>query len=700
MNFQEFKQRFQLSLNPQQEAAVQQTEGPVLLLAVPGSGKTTVLVSRLGYMIWGRGIEPERILTVTYTVAATRDMRERFARKFGEEMAARLTFRTINGICAVVVNRYAAWKGVQPFALINDEKQLNALVRELLAGQGIPFPGDQMVKDARTHITYCKNMMLSDGEIREHKVDGMDFPVLYRGYQQRLRDGQKMDYDDQMVFTYQIFRQYPQLLEQFQRRYPYICVDEAQDTSKIQHAILRQLAQASRNLFMVGDEDQSIYGFRAAWPQALLEFDKVYPEAKVLMMQTNYRSTRTIAERADRFIQRNQKRRPKHMITENPEGMAVKRHMLKDYNRQYAWLVKAAQTCDRPTAVLYRNNDSALPLIDLLHREGIPFSARQREGFFFTSPLVRDLTEMLIFAYDGADPEAFLRFYYKLDLKVKKAVVAEILRDIRPGDGVLDLLADSERLEPWQQGKARALRTHFSKLPTLDSYSALYRLVNFMGYGEYLKDQHADTARLDVLLTLANHTPYIPAFLDRLEELREILEGMETRSQCPFVLSTIHASKGLEYDRVILVDAVKGVFPAVDEGEAHEPEELDALEEERRLFYVGATRARHELEFLCYEKKFGESLGVSFPFVAQFLGEEKEKELEKKTISLRTMPTAAQVSGWEKEYTPGTVVEHKVFGAGVIQSRSGSIAVISFERVGEKKLDLPTCLKQGSLKIK
>ena len=121
MDFCEFKQRFQLSLNPQQEAAVQQTEGPVLLLAVPGSGKTTVLVSRLGYMIWGWGIEPERILTVTYTVAATRDMRERFARKFGEEMAARLTFRTINGICAVVVNRYAAWKGVQPFALINDD---------------------------------------------------------------------------------------------------------------------------------------------------------------------------------------------------------------------------------------------------------------------------------------------------------------------------------------------------------------------------------------------------------------------------------------------------------------------------------------------------------------------------------------------------------------------------------------------------
>jgi len=700
MDFSQFKQRFQLELNPQQDQAVQQTEGPVLLLAVPGSGKTTVLVSRLGYMIWGKGIPPEQILTVTYTVAATRDMRQRFARRFGEDMAARLTFRTINGICAVVVQRYAVWKGTQPFELITDEKQLNTLVRELLTRQGIPFPSDQQVKDARTHITYCKNMMLTEEQIGEHTVDGMDFPTLYRSYQSWLRENHRMDYDDQMVFTHRIFRQYPQLLEQFQRRYPYICVDEAQDTSKIQHAILRQLAAASGNLFMVGDEDQSIYGFRAAWPQALLEFDQVYPTAKVLIMQNNYRSTRTIVAHADQFIQRNKKRHPKHMTTQNPEGPAIRKQVLKDYNRQYHYLLQVARTCSQSTAVLYRNNDSALPLIDLLHREGIPFASRQREGFFFTSPLVRDLVDMLEFSYDDTDRERFLRFYYKLDLKVKKAVVVQALNHMQPGEGVLDVLCDSPALESWQQGKARALRTHFSKLSSLTSYGALHRLVQFMGYGDYLKEQHADTAKLDVLLTLANHTPQIPAFLARLEELRAILEGLEAPSNCPFVLSTIHASKGLEYDRVILIDASRGIFPAVDDRESLSPEEEETLEEERRLFYVGVTRARKELELLCYENKFGEALGVSFPFVEQLLGEEKDSAPEKKKLSVRSVPTSRQVAAWEKDYTPGTIVVHKMFGPGVLQSRSGSIAVISFEKTGDKKLDLPTCLKQGTIKLK
>lgn len=700
MTFSEFKQRFQLNLNPQQEAAMQQLSGPVLLLAVPGSGKTTVLVARLGCLIFCGEVAPEQILTVTYTVAATRDMKRRFGEKFGEELAQRMTFRTINGICAVVVARYAAWKGTEPFQLINDESRLNVLVRDLLARGGCPFPSDQQVRDARTHITYCKNMMLTDEEIRSHKVDGMDFPALYAGYQQRLKENRWMDYDDQMVFTYRIFHQYPQLLEQFQRRYPYLCVDEAQDTSKIQHAILRQLGERSGNVFMVGDEDQSIYGFRAAWPQALLEFDKVYPQAKVMLMETNYRSSRTIVERADAFIQRSVNRRPKHMRTENGPGEPIRKIVLKDYNRQYSYLLKIARECTGSTAVLYRNNDSALPLIDLLERNGVPYACRQREGFFFSSPVVRDLTDMLSFAYDDGNRELFLRFYYKLDLKVKKPVVAGVLNLQRPGESVFEALLDSEQLEPWQRGKAKALQTHFSKLSQLSAFAALQRLVKYMGYGDYLREQHADTARLDVLLSLAGQAGDIPDFLQRLEELKEVLENQQPRPDCPLVLSTIHASKGLEYDRVILLDGVEGILPSVREEEGMSGEELQALEEDRRLFYVAVTRARHKLELLCYENRFGEELGVRFPFVTQLLGEPEKRqaeEREKKSISLRSTPTAGQVALWEKEYVPGTKVQHKLFGQGVLVSRSGSIGVIEFVRSGAKKLDLPTCLRQGVL---
>jgi len=692
MTYKEFKTQYPIPLNRQQEEAVRQTEGPVLLLAVPGSGKTTVLVTRLGYMICCRGIRPERILTVTYTVAATRDMKSRFVRFFGEEHANKLTFRTINGLCAVVIQYYARQRDTDAFSLLDDERQIKSVIRDLLARTGTAFPSDQQVNDARTHITFCKNMMLSESEIRAHKVDGMDFPRVYFAYQDFLLRSKRMDYDDQMVFTHRIFRQYPDILAHFQRRWPYLCVDEAQDTSKIQHAILRLLASGSGNIFMVGDEDQSIYGFRAAWPQALLEFEQVFPGAKVLMLETNYRSTRAIVEKADAFIRRNQSRRPKRMRTENRQGSAIRRIVLTDYSRQYSYLLKVAENCSESTAVLYRNNDSALPLIDLLEQRGVPYSCRQREGFFFTSPLVRDITDMLEFAFDDGNKDLFLRFYYKLDLKLKKAVVTKLLYGMPKDRSVFDALLESGELEPWQIGKVKAMQTHYSKLPYLTSFAAIQRLVKYMGYGDYIREQHGDTAKLDVLLSLANQTPAVGQFLLHLRELKERIESLEPRPDCPFVLSTIHASKGLEYDHVILIDAVDGLLPS--------SEEAGELEEERRLFYVGTTRARKQLEFLCYENKFGEPSDAAYTFISQFLDEKpKNRAAPERRPPQPAGPSGEQISAWMKDYIPGTEVTHSYFGRGLLTKREGNFATISFREAGIRKVDLPTCLRQNKIRL-
>ena len=692
MTYEEFKNRYHIRLNPQQDAA--------LLLAVPGSGKTTVLVTRLGYMLYCKGIRPEQVLTVTYTVAATRDMKARFTSSFGEEFADKLTFRTINGLCAVVIGHYARQKGARPFALMDDERQANSVIRDLLSRTGTAFPSDLQVKDARTSITYCKNMMLTEEEIRACKVDGMDFPQLYFAYQEFLRRSRQMDYDDQMVFTYRIFRQYPDILAYFQRRWPYLCVDEAQDTSKIQHAILRQLAAGSGNLFMVGDEDQSIYGFRAAWPQALLEFERVFPGAAVLKLETNYRSTRAIVEKADAFIRRNQSRRPKQMRTGNPQGGPIRKIVLADYSRQYNYLLKVAESCTGSTAVLYRNNDSALPLIDLLEQKGIPYACRQRESFFFTSPLVRDITDMLEFAFDDGNKELFLRFYYKLDLKLKKAVVTKLLYGMPRDQSVFERLLESGGLEPWQAGKVKAMQTHYAKLPNLTSFAAIQRLVRYMGYGDYLKEQRGDANKLDVLLSLANQTPGVGQFLLHLRELKDCLARQEPRPDCPFVLSTIHASKGLEYGHVILIDVVDGLLPS--DPAPQSAEDIAALEEDRRLFYVGATRARQQLEFLCYEKKFGEASIDTFTFISQFLGEDPKRQPGPERTSPPARPagpSGEQIAAWMKDYIPGTEVTHKHFGRGLLTKREGNRAVIAFMDGGVKKLDLPTCLRQDAIRL-
>ena len=682
MTEEEFLARLPLDLSPQQRAAVCAGGGPVLLLAVPGSGKTTVLVARLGCLIHCRGVSPSEILTVTYTVAAAGDMARRFAALFGDELARQLAFRTINGLCASIIHTYARWKGSEPFALADSEAQLNTVLRDLLVRTGADYPTEQQIKEARTHITYCKNRMLSEADIHRHTVEGMDFPAVYFEYQDYLRRSRLMDFDDQMVFALRILRREPEILRRYRSRYRWLCLDEAQDTSKIQHVILALLAGEHRNLFLVGDEDQSIYGFRAAWPQALLDFERHWPGARVLLMETNYRSTAAIVSRADAFIRGNQDRRDKHMRTDNGEGEPIRQVVLSDYSRQAAYLLRVAAGCRRSTAVLYRNNDSALPLLDLLEREGVPYACRQREGFFFTSPIVRDLTDVLILAYQPDDRERFLRVCWKLDLKLKKALLTELLRRQKAGQSVVDCLLSSPGLTPWQQGRVKAFGTHLSKLPRLSSFAALRRIVKYMGYGAFLGEQRMDAGRLDILLALAVQNPDPAGLLRRLEELQGLLAS-GGRAECPFVLSTIHASKGLEYDRVLLIDAVEGVFPARRQEGLSPQEARQALEEERRLFYVGATRAKDTLELLTYERKFGEPSQGRFPFVSQLLGEPDQTG----------GPDAAS---WEADFTPGTAVVHRRFGSGVIQSRTGSIAVVDFSTTGPRRLDLTAC-RRGKL---
>ena len=688
MTEKEFLASLPLNLSEQQRAAVLAGEGPTLLLAVPGSGKTTVLVARLGCLIRCRGVSPKEILTVTYTVSAAGDMARRFAALFGEDLARQLSFRTINGLCASIIHAYARWKGSEPFALADSDAHLNAVLRDLLQRTGSDFPTEQQIKEARTHITYCKNMMLSEADIHRHTVEGMDFPAVYFEYQDYLRRSRLMDFDDQMVFALRILRREPEILRYYRTRYRWLCLDEAQDTSKIQHVILALLAGEHRNLFMVGDEDQSIYGFRAAWPEALLAFEQNWPGAKVLLMETNYRSTGAIVTRADAFIRGNRDRRDKHMRTDNREGEPIRRVVLSDYSRQARYLLQAAKDCRRSTAVLYRNNDSALPLIDLLEREGVPYACRQREGFFFTSPIVRDLTDVLTLAYQPDDGERFLRVCWKLDLKIKKALLSNLLRRQRPGQTVVDCLLAGDGLAPWQVGRVKAFGTHLSKLPQLSSFAALRRVVKYMGYGDYLGEERMDTGRLDVLLALALQNPDPAGLLRRLEELQEVLSSGGSNPACPFVLSTIHASKGLEYDRVLLIDAAEGLFPARRQEEASPAEARQALEEERRLFYVGVTRARESLELLTYEEKFGEPDRVRFPFISELLGEPD-----------RPSPTAeVPAAQWELDFAPGAAVVHRQFGPGVIESHTGSIAVIDFEQVGIRRLDLTACRKGGLLK--
>ena len=696
MEYEAWKATWKAPLNPQQEAAVQAAQGPVLLLAVPGSGKTTVLIHRLGYLIFCLGVAPEQILTVTYTVAATRDMAARFARTFGETWANRLEFRTINGLSARIIQHYERVKGRQAFTLVTEEGRLAALVGELYRKATGEFATESTVRSLRTAITYCKNRQMTQEEIEAYQVEDIPFAKLYRQYHAELRRRRWMDYDDQMVYAAQILRQHGDILAYFQDKYRYLCVDEAQDTSRIQHTILKLLAGRRRNLFLVGDEDQSIYGFRAADPGALLRFEEEYPGGRVLFLEKNYRSTATIVAAADRFIRQNQHRRDKHMVAARGPGPAIQPIWVADRVQQYAQLAQWAQDCDRETAVLYRNNDSALPLLDLLDRQGTGCRCRQMEGTFFTHRVVRDVTDFIAFAAHPADGERFFRLYYKMGVGIPKAAAQWAVLQSRGEGNLMAILSHCPQLTQRSQVLCQALAEQFAQLLDDRGDEAIHRLRHHMGYGDFLSTRGSDPGKLAILEALGRYTPNPSSLVTRLGELRERIRQGDSDPNSPFLLSTIHGSKGLEYQRVILMDVADGVLPLADPplGDHPDPAAVEAYEEERRLFYVAMTRAKEEL-FL-------------FRFRRSDLGSTFARDLfPDKTRRLRQAVTPRPKGGGKPAPPPlpdralfdaGAPVTHRAFGRGEVVSRQGDIATILFQEKGEKKVSLSVALRQGQLR--
>ena len=743
MEWKEFETTFSVKLNQQQKEAVQSTKGPVLLLAVPGSGKTTVLVTRLGYMIYCKNIPPESILTVTYTVAATKDMSERFAVRFGEDMAKRLEFRTINGICARIIQYYGRRIGKTPFELVKDEKATTGMLIRICQDHGMGYPTESDLKNVRTLITYIKNMMLNEEELQKLEEESdIRIAGIYREYCRQMREQKLMDYDDQMLYAYNMLRKDPGVLAYFQNRYPYICVDEAQDTSKIQHAIIALLAAGTGNLFMVGDEDQSIYGFRAAYPEALLSFEKKHPGAKVLLMEENFRSNAKIVEAADKFIQKNTLRHEKHMRAAREAGADIREISLKSRKAQYVYLMKAAQECTTEmagmsgseehrgradasvteTAVLYRDNECAIPLIDLLERKNIPYRMRNADLSFFTHRTVLDVQNIIRFAMDPKDTELFMQIYYRLKLFFNKKDALRYAQISQEKDmEVLDAALKYGNLEEYQEDNIRNLKRQMVRILNMPGDEAVNQILTYMGYQDYLKKMGMNANKLETVKLIGSRVESPEKLLERLEELRTIIQEKVSDKDCPFILSTMHASKGLEYDTVYLLDVMDGILPekVLTNPRTASKEELETYEEERRLFYVGVTRAKNQLNVFTTNK--------SSKFCSELLGKRNLRENQQKEY--------AGIKKWG-DYSPagtygikgngmyhgygtghgfqkqpgksyqeladalgeGMIVKHKKFGEGVVVDMEGEHIRIQFGD-NVKNMDLKVLARLGMLEI-
>ncbi len=693
MDVSNFTKKYGITLNDQQSEAVARTEGATLLLAVPGSGKTTVILCRIAYMIKVHRISPNRILTLTFSKAGARELEKRYTNMFGSGTCSMPQFSTIHAFALKVIRTYERHIHCRPHHVLADSgKLLQALYKRMYPVRG--GTADNDLSDIATTITYAVNNLLSEGEIKKIDLGEINFYAIYKAYCAYKQQHNFVDFDDMLVLAHRYLIENPGLLRSFQQQYPYIHIDEAQDTSKLQFKILNLLAKDSKQLFMVGDEDQSIYAFRGAHPKALLNFKKQYPGGRVLLMETNYRSNQHIIEVANRFITYNRERYPKQMKGVKPLGLPVKHHVFKNNKAQYRYLLNAVQFENKEIAILYRNNESAIPLIDLFERNAIAYRTREHQPLFFSHYIIRDFNLFYRFAKDPTDLDAFRQLYFKMGCKMSKEQAEAVVYHHMVGDFVWDTVDSLISLPSWLKDKMKERQEIFEKFPTLKAKEAIDCFLYELAYADYLEfrvkkgiwDENI-RKKIDVLRLIAENENTVADFLDRLDILKgKIEERNPTLQNCRgVILSTIHSSKGLEYEKVFLIDLSDGEFPsqkALDEKE----ENPDLLEEEARLFYVGMTRAKEELELLSTKSALTKKVPL---FIQRSLKSQPEKILShfKKHLPSFGKQRQHRLKG---SWQVGETIRHRQFGSGVIKKIKGRVAEVSFKDK-TRKLDLALC---------
>ena len=433
-------------------------------------------------------------------------------------------------------------------------------------------------------------------------------------------------------------------------------------------------------------------------------------------METNYRSRQEIVEAADALIQRNRNRHPKKMTASRAAGGCVTEIKAVSRQGQYNYLLKVAADCEQETAILYRNNESALPMIDMLERKGLSYRMKNTDMTFFSHPVVNDICDFIRLSLDPWDSETFLRIYYKMNAGINKKAAMEAVEANTRRLTLLDTVAEMSEVPAYTRKQCTALATHLDNMRYESAGKAIYRILHYMGYQDYMEKHSMDSGKAEILKVLGEREESLFDFPARLKKLQEMVRDGCGDPESKLVLSTIHSSKGLEYDRVYLADMMAGILPAQIPPKGSRPDspEVNAYEEERRLYYVGMTRAKEQL----YLFTFGPNLTSAFS--KEVLGstatekrmlQEKTRNVNLKSQTVMQTPAYAQknfvrkLSATEMKHTiafcaPGCKVQHQKYGTGTILSEDDKVAEILFE--GEntpRKISLPIAVSAGILRV-
>ena len=660
------------TLNPAQQAAVEHDTGPALVIAGAGSGKTRVLTARIGRLL-ARGVRPEAVLAFTFTNRAAREMRERIEAQLGPA-ASRVWLGTFHGTALRLLRREAGTLGLAPGFTVYDREDQEGVLRELLRASGLP---DSVYKTGLVlgRISDAKNALVSPVEAERAAMSEFERNVaqLYTKYQAALRRAGALDFDDLIGETVRLWREFPVAGARWSNRFEYVLVDEYQDTNHAQFRLVQALGGERANVFVVGDDDQSIYGWRGADLANVLDFERAFPGAVTLRLEQNYRSTSNILNAANAVIAHNTARKGKTLWSERDAGAPLVFALLPDEQfearRVRQWLQRQ-QTRGRrleDCAVLYRTNAQSRALETELRQSGVPYEIVGGVSFFQRRE-VKDVLAYLRLAVNPLDTASFFRIWNSPRRALGPAVEAQVrerlaLPGVEPLAALRALAAEGALRGPARAGAARFLALMDGLRERLDQpVDRVYAsLLETSGYLEHLDatsdsdlaERRANVEELGVaalqFAARAAGSEGGGSLLDWLSECSLLTDADRMTGGDRVLLLTVHNAKGLEFDAVVIAGLEEGLMP-----HASSRDDTDQLEEERRLFYVALTRARDEvlLTAAAHRRRYDGSWGSA---VSRFVGEVPAHLVEREDGSGNGAATSGR-DRWERSQAPRRAV--------------------------------------------
>ena len=594
--------------NDSQKKAIQTVKGPVLCLAGPGSGKTTSMVYRIKYMIEKAHITPAHILVITFTRASAREMQERFYQITNGSVRG-CTFGTFHSVFfSILKTAY----GYTADNILPEEQKYN-MIRDIIRNMELEYEDEEeMVSSLIGEISMMKGELIDLSHFYSSCVGEEVFRDICRQYDARKNRMNKLDFDDMMIYCYELLCQRKDILNALQQKYRYILVDEFQDINKIQYEITKLLALPQNHLFIVGDDDQSIYGFRGSKPEIMLHFKEEYPDATEILLDTNYRCSKNITEGSLQLIQNNRVRFPKKIVSSSEYVEPIKIHHVKNIKEENSHVLqeilqyKKEGIAYRDMAVIMRTNVQARSIIQTLMSYNIPFQVRDSVPCIYDYFAVRDILDYIRAAMGIRDRKIFLNILNKPKRYLKRDLLMEEQFDF-------DKMTARVKEKDWAVENLEQMEYDLKILSGLKPFAAVHFIRKAIGYDSYV-EEYCDYRRmnpddifctLDELQELSKQYKTFAEWFEGIDAYRITFQEQVQKTKQEkhgITVTTMHSAKGLEYEVVFLIEANEGMTPYK---KAVKPEEI---EEERRMFYVAMTRAKHHLHIYDVKEYFNKEL--------------------------------------------------------------------------------------------